>query len=39
MKNEIKLTLIGSNSMMADPLIKNISGTKLKYFVGFIMEM
>jgi len=29
MKNEIKLTLIGSNSMMADPLTKSISGPSL----------
>ncbi|KAG4084077.1 hypothetical protein H8356DRAFT_1436446 [Neocallimastix lanati (nom. inval.)] len=39
MKNEIKLTLIGTNSMMADPLTKSISGPKLKYFSDFIMEM
>ena len=39
MKNEIKLTFIGSNSMMADPLTKSISGPKLKYFADFIMEM
>ena len=32
MKNVIKLTFIGSNSMMADPLTKSISGPKLKYF-------
>ena len=38
-KNEIKLTLIGSNSMIADPLTKSISGPKLKYFADFIMEM
>jgi len=28
-KNEIKLTLIGSNSMMVDPLTKNISGPNI----------
>jgi len=38
-KNEIKLTLIGSNSVMADPLTKNISGPKLNYIVDFIMKM
>jgi len=39
MKNEIKLTFIDSNSMMADPLTKSISGPKLKYFADFIMEI
>jgi len=38
-KMKIKLTLIGSNSMMADPLAKSISGPKLKHFADFIMEM
>jgi len=38
-KNEIILTLIGSNSMRVDPLTKSISGPKLKYFADFIMEM
>ncbi|KAG4096901.1 hypothetical protein H8356DRAFT_1348487 [Neocallimastix lanati (nom. inval.)] len=38
-KNEIKLTLIGSNSVMADPLTKNISGPKLNYIVDFIMKI
>ena len=39
MKNEIRLTLIGSNSMIADPLTKSISGPKLKYFAYFIMKL
>jgi len=38
-ENEIKLTFIGSNSMMPDPLTKSIAGHKLKYFADFIMEM
>jgi len=38
-KNEIKLTLNDSISMIVDPLAKNISGVKLKYFADFIIEM
>ena len=38
-KKKIKLTFIGSNSMMADSLAKSISGPKLKHFADFIMEM
>ena len=37
--NEIKLILIGSNSMMEDPLTELIYRPRLKYFVDFIMEM
>jgi len=38
-KMKLKLTLIGSNTMIEDPLTKSISGPKLKYFVDFIMKM
>jgi len=34
-KNEIILTLIGSNSMITDPLTKSISEPKIKYFYRF----
>jgi len=38
-KREIKLTLIGFNSMRADSLTKSIGGPKLKYFADFIMKI
>ena len=37
--NEIKLILIGSNSIMVDTLTKTISGIKLKFFAYFTIEM